>query len=79
MIAVVGVLLSVAFFTLIERKIIGLIHYRKGPRKVFLFGVSQPMADAMKLLTKERIKIMNTKITIFLLGPAVRLTLMLLI
>ncbi|PZU18148.1 MAG: hypothetical protein DI589_25215 [Shinella sp.] len=33
-ISTVGILLRVAFFTLIERKIIGLIHYRVGPNKV---------------------------------------------
>jgi len=67
--SLVGVLLRVAFFTLIERKIIGLIHYRKGPNKVILRGVSQPISDALKLLTKEAPKFYFLKAWIFSLGP----------
>lgn len=48
------VLLSVAFFTLFERKFIGLIHSRLGPNKVSLFGLLQPILDAVKLLTKVK-------------------------
>ena len=64
-------LIRVAFFTLIERKLIGLIHYRKGPNKVAPIGVSQPLADALKLLTKETTKLSTPKTTIFLAGPMV--------
>lgn len=65
----VGVLLSVAFFTLVERKIIGLIHYRKGPNKVIIWGISQPISDATKLLTKENPKFSFSKIVIINIGP----------
>lgn len=47
------ILLSVAFFTLFERKFIGLIHLRLGPNKVRLLGLLQPILDAVKLLTKQ--------------------------
>ena len=46
-------LLSVAFFTLFERKIIGLVHFRLGPNKVIFMGLVQPLLDALKLLTKR--------------------------
>ena len=64
-----GVLLSVAFFTLVERKFIGLIHYRKGPNKVLLYGILQPISDSIKLFTKDRLKIQSLKIFIFFIGP----------
>lgn len=65
----VRVLLTVAFFTLLERKIIGLIHYRKGPLKPLIIGLSQPLTDATKLLSKEFNKYRFRKQTIFAIGP----------
>jgi NADH-quinone oxidoreductase subunit H len=49
------ILLSVAFFTLFERKVIGLFHLRVGPDKVSFVGIAQPLLDAFKLLTKQPI------------------------
>lgn len=46
-------LLSVAFFTLFERKVMGLFHNRLGPNKVSFIGIVQPLLDAFKLLTKQ--------------------------
>lgn len=77
-ISTVGILLRVAFFTFIERKIIGLIHYRVGPNKVVEWGVSQPIADALKLLTKEYQKFTISRLIIYYLGPLISLLLALL-
>nr|UZF66151.1 NADH dehydrogenase subunit 1 [Neodiprion qinghaiicus] len=47
------ILLSVAFLTLMERKVLGFIQLRKGPNKLSILGIFQPFSDAIKLFSKE--------------------------
>nr|BAW89028.1 NADH dehydrogenase subunit 1 [Bombus hypocrita hypocrita] len=50
---IIMVLISVAFLTLFERKILGFIQLRNGPNKIMFKGLFQPFSDALKLMTKE--------------------------
>nr|YP_087053.1 NADH dehydrogenase subunit 1 [Tetraleurodes acaciae]AAS77779.1 NADH dehydrogenase subunit 1 [Tetraleurodes acaciae] len=71
--SMVSILLSVAFFTLMERKFISFSQNRKGPNKTFLVGILQPISDAVKLLTKELSLSMKTNFLLFVLSPGINL------
>ena len=60
---------AVAYLTLWERKFLGFIQVRHGPNRVGPFGLLQPIADAVKLLTKEMISPTAASPGLFRLGP----------
>ena len=66
---VVSVLISVAYFTIAERKIVGIIQRRKGPNVIGIVGLLQPLADGLKLFVKETIFPSNSNLIIFLIAP----------
>lgn len=74
---IIPALIIVAFVTLIERKILGLAQYRKGPNKVSYAGLLQPIADAVKLFSNEWIKPFQRNLILFTFSPTIRLFLIL--
>ena len=64
---------AVAYTTLAERKVIGFIQGRIGPNRVGFRGVLQPIADALKLLTKEWILPTEASPLLFRLAPVLAL------
>ena len=72
---VVPLLLFIAYLTYFERKVIGAIQLRKGPNVVGPFGLFQPIADGIKLLTKETIFPENSNKFIFIFSPILTFTL----
>ena len=71
----VPLLVSVAYLTLAERKVIGWIQLRKGPNVVGPFGLLQPFADGIKLFLKETIIPSGANGVLFVLAPMITFTL----
>jgi NADH-quinone oxidoreductase subunit H len=65
----VPLLLAVAWFTLLERKIMAGIHRRRGPNVVGAWGLLQPLADGLKLFLKETILPSSANTVIFAIAP----------
>ena len=66
---VAPLMIAVAYLTLWERKLLGWMQVRYGPNRVGPWGLLQPMADGLKLLTKEIIRPSAASFKLYLLGP----------
>jgi len=66
---IIPLLISVAFFTVAERKIMGAIQRRRGPNVIGFIGLLQALADGLKLFVKETTLPTTSNTTIFLLAP----------
>nr|YP_010926050.1 NADH dehydrogenase subunit 1 [Rhinolophus francisi]WKF19550.1 NADH dehydrogenase subunit 1 [Rhinolophus francisi] len=72
---IIPILLAVAFLTLVERKVLSYMQLRKGPNVVGPYGLLQPIADAIKLFTKEPLRPLTSSISMFIIAPVLALTL----
>lgn len=75
---VIPLLISVAYFTLAERKIMGSIQRRRGPNVIGYLGLLQPLADGLKLFVKETVLPSAANLFIFILAPLLTFVLSLL-
>lgn len=71
----IPLLIAIAYLTLVERKILGYIQCRKGPNIVGVYGLLQPLADGLKLFTKEIVFPNHANFFIYIIAPILSLTL----
>nr|YP_010410064.1 NADH dehydrogenase subunit 1 [Cheracebus regulus]URH15937.1 NADH dehydrogenase subunit 1 [Cheracebus regulus]URH16106.1 NADH dehydrogenase subunit 1 [Cheracebus regulus] len=76
---IIPALIAMAFLTLTERKILGYMQFRKGPNIVGPYGILQPIADAMKLFTKEPLLPTASTTTLYIIAPTLALSIALLL
>lgn len=72
---VVPLLIGLAYLTLAERKTLAAMQLRKGPNVVGVYGLLQPLADGVKLFSKETILPTHSNLAVFILAPIVGLIL----
>ncbi len=73
LIVLVPILMTVAFVTIAERKVMAAMQRRCGPNAVGVWGILQPFADALKLLVKEIIIPRQSNNFLFVIGPCITL------
>jgi NADH-quinone oxidoreductase subunit H len=78
LVIVLPLLVSIAFLTLVERKIMASMQLRFGPNTVGFFGLLQPLADGLKLMLKESVVPTNANTFSFIFAPILTLFLSLL-
>jgi len=71
LVVLVGLLLTAAYLVLLERKFLARLQIRYGPNRAGRYGILQPLADTIKMLTKEDVVPEAADRVIFLLAPAV--------
>lgn len=76
---IIPILLSIAFLTLFERKILGYCQLRKGPNFIGLYGILQPIADGIKLFLKETTIPNHSNFIIYFFAPIMSFILTLII
>lgn len=72
-VVVIPILISVAYLTLLERKILGYSQLRKGPNVVGLYGILQPLADGVKLFSKEMVIPSHANLALYVIAPILAL------
>jgi NADH-quinone oxidoreductase subunit H len=66
---IVVLLTGFAYLTLFERKLVGRFHLRYGPNRAWIFGLGQPLADALKMIFKEELIPGHVDKLVYVLGP----------
>ena len=69
LIIILSLLIAVAYFTLVERKVLGAIQRRRGPNFFGVYGLLQPLIDGFKLLVKETVIPSNSNKKLFKFSP----------
>jgi hypothetical protein len=75
LVTIIPLLISIAYYTLAERKVMASIQRRKGPNVVGFWGLLQPLADGLKLVIKEMIIPRRSNIILFIFAPMLTLVL----